>query len=131
VLFEAGRIAAEIIDLASERAKRARPETMRTEATDQAAGQGRGGADRPRRSAEEVLAAITGRQAAFTWRDLNRQLGKEIADPTLAALATDELLRHRDVIGLRETADAPVSSSCQGWPSHQPFHALCACQAIP
>jgi hypothetical protein len=21
--------------------------------------------------------------------------------------------------------------SCQGWPSHQPFHALCACQAIP
>ena len=76
-----------------------------TEATDQADGQG----SRPRRSAEEVLAAITGRQAAFTWRDLNRQLAKEIADPALAALATDELLRHGDVIGLRETGDAPVS----------------------
>jgi hypothetical protein len=103
---EARQVTAEIIDLAAERAKRTRPEAI---PTDQAAGQGRGGADRPRRSAEEVLAAITGRQAAFTWRDLNRQLAKEIADPTLCALATDELLRRGDVIGLHETADAPVS----------------------
>ena len=26
---------------------------------------------------------------------------------------------------------AGARRSCQGWPSHQPFHALCACRAIP
>ena len=26
---------------------------------------------------------------------------------------------------------AGARRSCQGWPSHQPFHALCLCQAIP
>jgi hypothetical protein len=92
---EAGQITAEIIDLASERAKRARPEPTPAEAADQAGGQG---TDRPRRSAEEVLAAITGRQAAFTWRGLNRQLAKEIADPTLCALATDELCQRQPEI---------------------------------
>jgi hypothetical protein len=26
---------------------------------------------------------------------------------------------------------AGARRSCQGWPSHQPFHELCPCQAIP
>ena len=121
---EADQVSAEIIDLAAERAKRAGAGAPPVDTNgppddeaDEAAGQGRRGAKsqrkpepaRPRRSAEEVLAAITARQAAFTWRDLNWELGKEIADPTQRALATDELLRLPDIVGLRETMAAPVS----------------------
>ena len=40
---------------------------------------------------------------------MNRQLAKEIADPTASALATDEILRGAEVIGLRETAADPVT----------------------
>jgi hypothetical protein len=101
---EAGQVSAEIIDLAAERAKRA-------------AGAGRGGGQssqkpepaKPRRSPGEVLEQLTARQAVFTWRDVNRQLAKEIADPTASALATDEILRRPEVIGLRETAADPVT----------------------
>lgn len=101
---EAGRVSAEIIDLAAERAKRA-------------AGTGRAGgasaqepqSPQPRRSPGEVLEQLTARQAVFTWRDVNRQLGKEIADPAASALATDEILRGAEVIGLRETAADPVT----------------------
>ena len=31
----------------------------------------------------------------------------------------------------RSIAKAGARRSCQGWPLHQPFHALCACQATP
>jgi len=101
---EAGQVSAEIIDLAAERAKRAGAAE-------------RGGGERSqkpepaksRRSPGEVLEQLTARQAVFTWRDLNRQLTKEMTDPTASALATDEILRGAEVIGLRETAADPVT----------------------
>ena len=113
---EAGQVTAEIIDLAAERAKRAMtgrpPEEFEQGAEPTPRGENAPAAPaalRPRRSAEEVLADVTARQAVFTWRDLDRQLAKEIADPKQRALATDELLRRDEVIGLRETVTAPVT----------------------
>ncbi|MGP0092322.1 MAG: MobQ family relaxase [Xanthobacteraceae bacterium] len=95
---EADQVSAEIIDLAAERAKRRGGESkQKTEAA------------KPRRSPSEVLEQLTARQAVFTWRDLNRQLGKEIADPTARALATDEILRRAEIVGLRETAADPIT----------------------
>jgi ATP-dependent exoDNAse (exonuclease V) alpha subunit len=114
---EAGQVTAEIIDLAAERAKRAMtgrpPEEFEQAAEPTQRGENAPAAPAapaaPRRSAEEVLADVTARQAVFTWRDLDRQLAKEIADPKQRALATDELLRRAEVIGLRETVTAPVT----------------------
>jgi Ti-type conjugative transfer relaxase TraA len=99
---EAGQVSAEIIDLATERAKRAG-------AAARGEGESHPESEKPKRSPGEVLEQLTARHAVFTWRDMNRELAKEITDPTASALATDEILRRPEVIGLRETVAAPVT----------------------
>ena len=60
-------------------------------------------------SPPRILDTLTERRATFSRGDLNRVLAKVITDPKERAALTDRILALPDVIGLKETAEAPVS----------------------
>lgn len=86
---------AEIIDLAAERARREQERELRAAVRSH---------HLPR-----VLDLLTDRRATFSRADLNRVLTKVIPDPVERADMTGRILALPDVVGLRETPDAPVS----------------------
>lgn len=86
---------AEIIDLAAERARRQEERELRAAVRSH---------NPPR-----ILEVLTEKRSTFSRADLNRVLGKVVLDPADRADMTDRILALPDVVGLRETADAPVS----------------------
>jgi Ti-type conjugative transfer relaxase TraA len=92
---QAAEVAAQIIDLDAERAKRADQKAIRSEAQTL--------------DPDRILAAMTERRATFSRADLNRQLTEFLPDPKTRAAYTDEVLARADVIPLRENENAPVS----------------------
>ncbi len=92
---QAAEVAAQIIDLDAERAKRADQKAIRSEAQTL--------------DPDRILAAMTERRATFSRADLNRQLTEFLPDAKTRAAYTDELLARADVIPLRENENAPVS----------------------
>jgi Ti-type conjugative transfer relaxase TraA len=92
---QAAEVAAQIIDLDAERAKRADQKAIRSEAQTL--------------DPDRILAAMTERRATFSRADLNRQLTEFLPDARTRAAFTDEVLARADVIPLRENENAPVS----------------------
>ena len=92
---QAAEVAAQIIDLDAERAKRADQKAIRSEAQTL--------------DPDRILAAMTERRATFSRADLNRQLTEFLPDAKTRAAYTDEVLARADVIPLRENENAPVS----------------------
>ena len=88
-------VSAEIIDLASERERRAQENEM--------CGAIRSG------SPPRILETLTDRRSTFSRGDLNRELAKVIFDPQDRASLTGRILALPEVVGLRETETAPVS----------------------
>ena len=88
-------VSAEIIDLAAERARREAERELRAAVRTQ--------------SPPRILDTLTERRATFSRGDLNRVLAKVITDPKERTALTDRILALPDVIGLKETAEAPVS----------------------
>jgi hypothetical protein len=95
VAGERDAASAEIIDLATERARRAEERELRAAVRTQ---------NPPR-----ILDTLTEKRSTFSRGDLNRVLAKVIFDPKERAALSDQILRLPDVVGLRETAEAPVS----------------------
>ena len=60
-------------------------------------------------SAERILEAMTEKRATFTRAELVRVLAGGVDDRAEANALASELLAHPDIIGLRETAAAPVT----------------------
>ena len=60
-------------------------------------------------SPPRILDTLTERRATFSRGDLNRVLTKVITDPKERTALTDRILALPDVIGLKETEEAPVS----------------------
>ena len=90
-----GAVSAEIIDLAAERERRQAERELR--------------ASIRTRSPPRILDQLTERRSTFTRGDLNRELAKVIPDAQARAALTDQILSLPDVIGLKESVDAPVS----------------------
>jgi Ti-type conjugative transfer relaxase TraA len=88
-------VSAEIIDLAAERVRREAERELRAAIRTQ--------------SPPRILELLTERRSTFSRRDLNRELAKVIPDPQARAALTDQVLALPDVVGLKESADAPVS----------------------
>ena len=87
-------VSAEIIDLAAERERRQAERELR--------------ASIRTRSPPRILDQLTERRSTFTRGDLNRELAKVIPDAQARAALTDQILSLPDVIGLKESVDAPV-----------------------
>jgi ATP-dependent exoDNAse (exonuclease V) alpha subunit len=88
-------VSAEIIDLAAERARRDAESELRAAIRTH--------------SPPRILELLTERRSTFSRGDLNRELAKVIPDAQVRAGLTDQILGVPDVVGLRETAEAPVS----------------------
>lgn len=86
---------AEIVDLAAERARRQEERELRAAVRSH---------NPPR-----ILETLTEKRSTFSRGDLNRVLQKVILDPADRADMTDRVLALPDVVGLRESAEAPVS----------------------
>ncbi len=95
VAAERDMASAEIVDLAAERARRQEERELRAAVRSH---------NPPR-----ILETLTEKRSTFSRGDLNRVLQKVILDPAERADMTDRILALPDVVGLRETADAPVS----------------------
>jgi ATP-dependent exoDNAse (exonuclease V) alpha subunit len=92
---EHASLAAKIIDLDAERAKRDDRQAIRSEAKTL--------------DPDRILAALTERRSTFTRTDLNRHLTEFLPEPKARSAFTDRILEREAVIPLREGADAPVS----------------------
>ncbi|MGE0279034.1 MAG: MobQ family relaxase [Rhizobiaceae bacterium] len=88
-------VSAEIIDLAAERERREAERDLRAAIRTH--------------SPPRILDTLIERRATFSRGDLNRALAKVVTDPKERAALTDQILDLPDVIGLKETAEAPVS----------------------
>src|SRR3954447_24111075 len=93
-------VSAQIIDLAAERARREAERELRAAVRTQ--------------SPPRILDTLTERRATFSRGDLNRVLAKVITDPKERTTLTDRILALPDAIGLKETAEAPVSRYTTG-----------------
>jgi Ti-type conjugative transfer relaxase TraA len=60
-------------------------------------------------SSDRILEAMTEKRATFSRDELIRELGRVVTDRKEAKALATELLAHPDIVGLRETADAPVT----------------------
>lgn len=60
-------------------------------------------------SPPRILDTLTERRATFSRGDLNRALAKVVTDPKERAALSDQILALPDVIGLKETVEAPIS----------------------
>ncbi len=92
---EQAGVSAEIIDLAAERARREAERDLRAAVRTH--------------SPPRILDTLTERRATFSRGDLNRALAKVVIDPKERAALTDQILVLPDVVGLKETEDAPIS----------------------
>jgi ATP-dependent exoDNAse (exonuclease V) alpha subunit len=88
-------VSAEIIDLAAERARREAERELRAAIRTH--------------SPPRILDLLTERRATFSRGDLNRELAKVIPDTQVRTGLTDEILALPEVVGLKESASAPVS----------------------
>ncbi len=88
-------VSAQIIDLAAERARREEERELRAAIRSY---------NPPR-----ILDRLTEQRATFSRADLNRLLTKVILDPSERTALTDRILALPDVVGLRETMEAPIS----------------------
>jgi len=88
-------ISAQIIDLAAERERREAEQELRAAVR----------SHDPLR----ILETLTERRSTFSRGDLNRALAKVILDPAERAKLTEQILARADVLGLKETEDAPIS----------------------
>ena len=92
---EQAGVSAEIIDLAAERARRETERDLRAAVRTH--------------SPPRILDTLTERRATFSRGDLNRALAKVVIDPKERAALTNQILVLPDVVGLKETEDAPIS----------------------
>lgn len=60
-------------------------------------------------SSDRILEAMTEKRATFSRDELIRELGRVVTDRKEAKALASELLAHPDIVGLRETTDAPVT----------------------
>jgi Ti-type conjugative transfer relaxase TraA len=89
------QVSAQIIDLGAERARREAERELRAAIRTH--------------SPPRILDTLTERRATFSRGDLNQALSKVITDGKERAALTNQILALPDVIGLKETAEAPVS----------------------
>ena len=92
---EQSALSAEIIDLATQRQCRADERELRAVIRTH--------------NPPKILDALVERRSTFTRRDLNYVLSKVIPDAGQRSALTDHILALSEVVGLKETEDAPVS----------------------